>query len=72
MADAPFLAAGMTEQSRGCEKKQPPASLPDACLGAVNAQKNIKYRVSVPVIIRKPVVGGFLVLRSAPAPLGID
>src|ERR1700692_362305 len=72
MADAPFAAVGVTEQSCGGEEEPAPAPHPQAGVVAVDGTKDAFDLVAMGVEIAKPVERGALIMGAAPAPFLLD
>jgi hypothetical protein len=72
MADAPFAAVGITEQSSGREEEPAPAPHPQAGLVAVYLAQNAFDLVATGIEIGESVERGALVMRAAPAPFLFD
>src|SRR3984957_12171657 len=72
MADAPFDAVGVAEQSGGGEEEPAPATHPQRGVAAVELTKNALDLVTSGIEIGEPVERGALVVGAAPAPFLFD
>src|ERR1700704_2750062 len=72
MADTPFAAVGVTEQSRCGEEESAPAPHPQWRVVAVDFAKNAFDLVAVRIEIAEPVERGALIMDAAPAPFLLD
>src|ERR1700689_3901384 len=72
MADAPFAAAGITEQTSGGEKEPAPAPHPQAAVFAIDLAQDAFDLGAVGIEIGKPVQRRAPVMLAAPAPFLFD
>jgi hypothetical protein len=71
VADAPFLAAPVAEQTRGGEKEQTPTPSPEARVPAIDLLEDRPDHRIVAVVVGEPVEGGALVVTPGPSPVGL-
>src|SRR3984957_20056083 len=72
MADAPFDAVGVAEQSCGGEEEPAPAPHPQGGVVAINRTKNVLDLVAAGIEIGEPGERGALIMHAAPAPFLLD
>ena len=72
MADAPFLAAAVTEQAGRRMQEQTPAPKPQHCIVAIEAPQHSVDLSGVTIEILEPVLGCAPIVIAVPRPLLFD